>query len=173
MGHWPISWPHPYSGPEITMEHNFWHSMNLDKYLIKPWLSAISILVTNLPEPSKGSCHFFQMYLFLVAQSARFFKKAQTSREPRIKALVRFCGCASWPQGYKTSSMLNSAEQEIYPAHKCWNANNCWHLKFTSMINTASERLKAKQNLYLSALIFMSSWNFVLSWVEREKSFIT
>ena len=24
-------------------------------------------------------------------------------------------------------SMLNSAEHEIYPAHKCQNANNCWH----------------------------------------------
>ena len=31
------------------------------------------------------------------------------------------------PQGYKTFSMLNSAEHEIYPAHKCYNANNCWH----------------------------------------------
>ena len=24
-----------------------------------------------------------------------------------------------WPRGYKTFSMLNSAEQEIYPANKC------------------------------------------------------
>ena len=24
-------------------------------------------------------------------------------------------------------TMLNSVEQEIYPAHKCQNANNCWH----------------------------------------------
>ena len=23
--------------------------------------------------------------------------------------------------------MLNSTEHEIYPAHKCLNANNCWH----------------------------------------------
>ena len=22
---------------------------------------------------------------------------------------------------------LNSAEHEIYPAHKCQNVNNCWH----------------------------------------------
>ena len=29
------------------------------------------------------------------------------------------------PQGYKTFFMLNSAEQEIYPAHKCLNANYC------------------------------------------------
>ena len=26
---------------------------------------------------------------------------------------------STWPQGYKTFFMLNSAEQEIYPAHKC------------------------------------------------------
>ena len=24
-----------------------------------------------------------------------------------------------WPQDYETFSMLNSAEHEIYPAHKC------------------------------------------------------
>ena len=31
------------------------------------------------------------------------------------------------PRGYKTISMLNSADHEIYTAHKCQNANNCWH----------------------------------------------
>ena len=30
-------------------------------------------------------------------------------------------------RGYKTFFMLNSAEHAIYPAHKCKNANNCWH----------------------------------------------
>ena len=25
----------------------------------------------------------------------------------------------AWPRGYKTFSMLNSAEHEFYPAHKC------------------------------------------------------
>ena len=28
-----------------------------------------------------------------------------------------------WPRGYKTSLMLNSAELELFPAHKCCNAN--------------------------------------------------
>ena len=30
-------------------------------------------------------------------------------------------GCLSqnWPQGYKTSFMLNSVENKIFPAHKC------------------------------------------------------
>ena len=31
----------------------------------------------------------------------------------------------SGPQGYKTFFMLNSNEHEIYPAHKCLNANKC------------------------------------------------
>ena len=30
-------------------------------------------------------------------------------------------------RGYKTIFMLNSIEHEIFPAHKCKNANNCWH----------------------------------------------
>ena len=29
--------------------------------------------------------------------------------------------------GYKTFFMLNSAEHEIFCAHKCKNANNFWH----------------------------------------------
>ena len=32
---------------------------------------------------------------------------------------VCFMCVLSWPRGYKTFSMFNSAEHEIYPAHKC------------------------------------------------------
>ena len=31
----------------------------------------------------------------------------------------------NWPRGYKTFFMLNSAEHEIYTAHKCINALSC------------------------------------------------
>ena len=31
------------------------------------------------------------------------------------------------PNGYKTFLMLNSAEHEMYPANKCYDANNCRH----------------------------------------------
>ena len=31
------------------------------------------------------------------------------------------------PRGYKTFFMLNSTEHEIILAHKCQNANICWH----------------------------------------------
>ena len=46
-------------------------------------------------------------------------------------------------------------------------------LTFISMINTASERLKQETSLFVGILVFKTSWNFVLSWVEHEKSFIT
>ena len=38
-------------------------------------------------------------------------------------------------------AMLNSAKHEIYPAHKCLK---CLQLLASSMINTTSERLKAR-----------------------------
>ena len=31
------------------------------------------------------------------------------------------------PEIIKLFFMLNSTEHEIFPAHKCENANNCWH----------------------------------------------
>ena len=45
-------------------------------------------------------------------------------------------------------------------------------LKFISMINTTSARIKANTSLFVGNLVFMSSWNFVLNLVELEKSFI-
>ena len=46
-------------------------------------------------------------------------------------------------------------------------------LTFISMINTTSESLKQEKSLSFSILAFKGSWNFMLSWVEHEKSFIT
>ena len=37
-----------------------------------------------------------------------------------------------WPRGYKIFSMLNSAEHEIFPAHKCDN----WHFSIISRKNS-------------------------------------
>ena len=58
---------------------------------------------------------------------------------PRTKD--KYQNLKSWPRGYKTYFMLNSAMHEIYPAHKC---NNCWHFQIIRMINTTSERLKGR-----------------------------
>ena len=57
-----------------------------------------------------------------------------------------------WPQGYKTFSMLNSAEHEIYPAHKCYNANNCWHFIIYEQDKYIILELKSKN--YLSFSVF-------------------
>ena len=40
--------------------------------------------------------------------------------------------------------MLISTEHKLYQAHKCYNANNYWHLTTISMVKTMSESLKAK-----------------------------
>ena len=37
----------------------------------------------------------------------------------RDRAYVQVHLSLRWPRGYKTFFILNSAEQEIYPAHKC------------------------------------------------------
>ena len=44
---------------------------------------------------------------------------------------------------------------------------------FITMINKTSESLKARKVVIFSSLVFMSSCDFMLSWVEHEKSFIT
>ena len=46
-------------------------------------------------------------------------------------------------------------------------------LTFTSMIITTSESLKSRKVIFQHFFFFISSWNFILSWVEPEKSFIT
>ena len=37
---------------------------------------------------------------------------------------VVYDGGISMPRGLKLFSILNSAEHEIYPNHKCWHFNN-------------------------------------------------
>ena len=36
-----------------------------------------------------------------------------------IRLISEISGGRIWPQGYKTFLLLNSAEHEIVPAHKC------------------------------------------------------
>ena len=44
-----------------------------------------------------------------------------------LSFLVMPMRCSYWPRGNKTFFMINSAAHDIYPAHKCQNANSCWH----------------------------------------------
>ena len=59
----------------------------------------------------------------------------------------------TWPKGYKTFPMLNSAEHEIYPAHNVKMPTIVDILTFISMINTIFESLKA-----IKVLIFQYFW---------------
>ena len=53
--------------------------------------------------------------------------------------------------------MLNSIEHDIYHAHKCLNANNCWHL---NIYGHASEGLKARKVFVFQHFCFYESVKF-------------
>ena len=58
--------------------------------------------------------------------------------------------------------MLNWARN--YPAYK-----NCWHFNILQHLRD----FKQETFLFVCILVIKRNWNFVLSWVEHEKSFIT
>ena len=66
----------------------------------------------------------------------------------------------TWPRVYKTFSMLNSAEHEIYPAHKCQNANNCWHLNIYEQDKYNIERIKARNFFICQYFCFYEQLKF-------------
>ena len=47
-------------------------------------------------------------------------------------AWKQFCNLETWPRGYKSLFMLNSAEHEIFSANKYANANNSRIFRFIS-----------------------------------------
>ena len=58
----------------------------------------------------------------LLTQNIRY--KGVNEWMEEIFGSYRTCAKASdkrtiWPRSYETSSMLNSAEQKVYPTHKC------------------------------------------------------
>ena len=63
--------------------------------------------------------------------------------------------------------MLISTEHKLYQAHKCYNANNYWHLTTISMVKTMSESLKAKH--VFSTFQFYEHFKFHAQ-VVHEKS---
>ena len=54
-----------------------------------------------------------------------------------------------WPRDYKTFFKFNSAEHEIFSAHKYENANNIWHFHIYEQRNFHAELCLAKTNLQL------------------------
>ena len=76
------------------------------------------------------------------------------------------------PRGYKTFSMLNSAEHEIFHAHVKM-PTIVGILTYISTIKTTSERLKAR-NFFISRYFsFYEQLKFRAQLVEQEKRFIT
>ena len=63
----------------------------------------------------------------------------------------------AWSWGYKSLFMLNSTEHDIYPGHKCQNANNGWHFNiYNQGIYTWRQKLS-------TAMIFSNKnqWSFL------------
>ena len=69
--------------------------------------------------------------------------------------------------------MLNSDEHEIFSANKYENANNSWHFHIYKQRKFHAQQCFARKLEIVSNLIFISRRNFMLSWVEHEKRFIT
>ena len=118
-------------------------------YLISVWCGYIHVLSTCTQN------FFFKSYLISVwcgyihvlLHNTKLVQTTITILKALWYWVTSMLACSFWPRGYKTFSMLNWAEHEIYPAHKYQNANNC--------------------SSFASILYFMSSWIFVLSWIEQ------
>ena len=76
----------------------------------------------------------------------------------------------SGPKDLKLFFMLNSAQHKIYPTHKSYNATIVVILTFISMINTTSERLKARKFFTFPYFSFYEQLKFrtQLSWVWKK-----
>ena len=70
--------------------------------------------------------------------------------------------------------MLNSAEHEIFSANKYESANDSWHFYIYYQRNFHTQLCLARtKNAIISNLRIISRKNFMLSWAEHEKRFIT
>ena len=71
--------------------------------------------------------------------------------------------------------MLNSAEHEIFSANKNENANSSWQVGIFILAEkfSCSAVFSKKIIAIVSNLRFIRRTNFMLSWVERERRFIT
>ena len=78
------------------------------------------------------------------------------------------------PRGYKTFFMLNSAENEICSAYKKIKYHQFKRFSCKTELSMIIFLLiNIKMPTIVGILIFISRKNFMLNWVEYEKSFIT
>ena len=53
--------------------------------------------------------------------------------------------------------MFNSTEYEIFPAYKCYNANNCWHFNIYELENSILGLSEPKRAEFLDTFILVSN----------------
>ena len=113
---------------------------------------------------SKLTC----IYCLTTYTLPRSKKMRQTKQIRHIQAF----NSQTRPRGYKTFFMLNSIEREILNVHtvkytyRLFLGSDKPRLLFFSLINV-------KMPTIVGILTFMSKKNFMLIWVEHEKSLIT
>ena len=123
-------------GPFIQIV--FWLYVTINNF------SAISVLSVNLWDCFLVAClpanifshgNFVCLLHLLGPDTTNFFKHATDILKFWTlvvqQVLDKKCRPNILPRGYKT--FLCSTEHEIYPAHKCYNANNCWHYSQNSI----------------------------------------
>ena len=77
------------------------------------------------------------------------------------------------PRGYETFFMLNSAKHEMFSANKYENANKLAFSYLLAEKFSCSAMFSKTEFAIISNSRFISRTNFMLSWVEHEKSFMT
>ena len=81
----------------------------LNKFFEKVFLNSVALKF--------ALCHLGNFACFLVV--CRFFFEINFLEKFFQEYHQNVKQFRSWPRGYKTFFMLNSAEHEIYPDHKC------------------------------------------------------
>ena len=61
----------------------------------------------------------FLLQKFSVLNASHIYGKFMRYLHWLLACMLLFLLPCTWPRGYKTFFMLNSAETKIYPAHKC------------------------------------------------------
>ena len=79
----------------------------------------------------------------------------------------------TWPQSYKLFSYSTQLTTKFILLINVKMPTIVGILTFISMINTRLRDLTQETFIFVGILVFMISWNFMLSWVEHEKKFIT
>ena len=104
-------------------------------------------------------------------KSPRYIKKIKKSFRNIILRVSETVGLRPGPEDIKHFSYSTQLSTKFILLINVKMPTIVGILTFVSMINTTRD-LKRETSLFVGILVFMSSWNFMLSWFENEKSFI-